>query len=57
VLLADFATPIEIMKQISDEDEELGVLAFRTWPLFRGFRKLPIFGTAFEEVFREPSMR
>jgi len=55
VILDNFKDASQIMRNIGS-DGEIGKSEYMEWPLFKKFRKSKTFLTAFEEIFKEPSI-
>jgi hypothetical protein len=54
VILDDYSTALKIMKEIGDDESEVGRENYRNWPLFKEFRTNEEFIKVFEEIFNEP---
>lgn len=54
VLLDDFESAYEIMKEIGKNEKELDAEDYRHWPLFKAVKEEAAFREVFEEIFGEP---
>lgn len=54
VLRENYDNATSLMRQIGKEGELIVEVGYRTWPVFREFRKTPQFAVAFEEIYGQP---
>ena len=54
VIKNEYSRAAELMRRIGPEDENISVLSYRDWPLFKKFRETEEFLQAYEEIAGEP---
>lgn len=54
VLRDDFQKAAQVMRSIGAKCEDISEMGYRTWPLFKEFRKSEAYAQAFLDVFNEP---